>query len=37
MPDIEKFKAELLKNLVKEVKYQQSLVDKMNENVNLSA
>jgi cell division transport system permease protein len=32
--DIEKFKADLLKNpLVKEVKYQQSLVDKMNENV----
>jgi cell division transport system permease protein len=32
--DIEKFKAELLKNpLVKEVKYQQSLVDEMNENI----
>ncbi|GAB3920526.1 cell division protein FtsX [Mucilaginibacter myungsuensis] len=32
--DIAKFKAELLKNpLVKEVKYQQSLVDKMNENL----
>src|ERR1700710_717688 len=32
--DIEKFKAELLKNpLVKEVKYQQSLVDQMNENI----
>jgi len=32
--DIEKFKAELLKNpLVKEVKYQQSLVDQMNQNV----
>jgi cell division transport system permease protein len=32
--DIEKFKAQLLKNpLVKEVKYQQSLVDEMNSNV----
>ncbi|QEM13930.1 MULTISPECIES: cell division protein FtsX [Mucilaginibacter] len=32
--DIEKFKAELLKNpLIKEVKYQQSLVDQMNQNV----
>ncbi|WP_295798932.1 permease-like cell division protein FtsX [Mucilaginibacter sp.] len=32
--DIEKFKAELLKNpLVKEVKYQKSLVDQMNENI----
>src|ERR1700710_557587 len=32
--DIEKFKAELLKNpLVKEVKYQESLVDKMNQNI----
>jgi len=32
--DIEKFKAELLKNpLVKEVKYQQSLVDEMNNNL----
>lgn len=32
--DIEKFKAELLKNpLVKEVKYQQSLVDEMNQNL----
>ena len=32
--DIEKFKAELLKNpLVKEVKYQQSLVDEMNANI----
>lgn len=32
--DIEKFKADLLKNsLVKEVKYQQSLVDQMNQNV----
>jgi cell division transport system permease protein len=32
--DITKFKAELLKNpIVKEVKYQQSLVDKMNENL----
>ena len=32
--DIEKFKAELLKNpLVKEVKYQQSLVDEMNQNI----
>ncbi len=32
--DIEKFKAELLKNpLVKEVKYQQSLVDQMNQNL----
>ncbi|MES2278013.1 MAG: permease-like cell division protein FtsX [Bacteroidota bacterium] len=32
--DITKFKDELLKNpLVKEVKYQQSLVDKMNENL----
>jgi cell division transport system permease protein len=31
---ITKFKAELLKNpIVKEVKYQQSLVDKMNENL----
>jgi cell division transport system permease protein len=32
--DIEKFKTELLKNpLVKEVKYQESLVDKMNQNI----
>jgi cell division transport system permease protein len=32
--DIESFKAELLKNpLVKEVKYQQSLVDQMNQNL----
>ncbi len=32
--DIEKFKAQLLKNpLVKEVKYQQSLVDQMNQNI----
>ena len=32
--DIERFKAELLKNpLVKEVKYQQSLVDQMNSNI----
>lgn len=32
--DIEKFKAALLKNpLVKEVKYQQSLVDEMNQNI----
>jgi len=32
--DIEKFKTELLKNpLVKEVKYQQSLVDEMNNNL----
>ena len=32
--DIEKFKAELLKNpLIKEVKYQESLVDKMNQNL----
>ncbi|HEY4196971.1 MAG TPA: permease-like cell division protein FtsX [Mucilaginibacter sp.] len=32
--DIEKFKAELLKNpLIKEVKYQESLVDKMNQNI----
>ncbi|GAA4341318.1 permease-like cell division protein FtsX [Mucilaginibacter gynuensis] len=32
--DIDKFKAALLKNpLVKEVKYQQSLVDQMNQNV----
>lgn len=32
--DIEKFKAELLLNpLVKEVKYQKSLVDQMNENI----
>lgn len=32
--DIEKFKAELLRNpLVKEVKYQKSLVDQMNENI----
>ncbi|WP_428328329.1 cell division protein FtsX [Mucilaginibacter sp.] len=32
--DIERFKAELLKNLlVKEVKYQKSLVDQMNENI----
>jgi len=31
---IEKFKAELLKNpLIKEVKYQQSLVDQMNQNL----
>jgi cell division transport system permease protein len=32
--DIEKFKAELLKNpMIKEVKYQKSLVDQMNENI----
>ena len=32
--DIEKFKAQLLKNpLIKEVKYQESLVDKMNQNI----
>src|ERR1700761_8744137 len=32
--DIDKFKTELLKNpLVKEVKYQQSLVDEMNQNL----
>jgi len=32
--DIDKFKAELLKNpVVKEVKYQQSLVDEMNQNI----
>jgi cell division transport system permease protein len=32
--DIEKFKTELLKSpLIKEVKYQQSLVDQMNQNV----
>ncbi|WP_259065563.1 cell division protein FtsX [Mucilaginibacter sp. X4EP1] len=32
--DIEKFKAQLLKSpLVKEVKYQQSLVDQMNQNI----
>ena len=32
--DIEKFKTDLLKNpLVKEVKYQQSLVDQMNQNL----
>lgn len=32
--DIEKFKAQLLKTpLVKEVKYQQSLVDEMNQNI----
>ncbi|MDB4922777.1 permease-like cell division protein FtsX [Mucilaginibacter sp.] len=32
--DIEKFKAGLLKNpLIKEVKYQKSLVDQMNENI----
>ncbi len=32
--DISKFKAQLLKNpLVKEVKYQQSLVDQMNQNI----
>lgn len=32
--DIEKFKADLLKNpLIKEVKYQQSLVDQMNQNL----
>src|SRR6202012_2091924 len=32
--DIDKFKADLLKNpLVKEVKYQKSLVDQMNENI----
>ncbi|WP_461449368.1 cell division protein FtsX [Mucilaginibacter sp.] len=32
--DIEKFKAELLKNpLIKDVKYQQSLVDEMNNNL----
>jgi cell division transport system permease protein len=32
--DIEKFKTELLKNpIVKEVKYQQSLVDQMNQNL----
>ena len=33
-PDIEHFKTELLKNpMVKEVKYQKSLVDQMNENI----
>ena len=33
-PDIERFKTELLKNpMVKEVKYQKSLVDQMNENI----
>ncbi len=32
--DIEKFKGELLKNpMIKEVKYQQSLVDQMNQNL----
>jgi len=32
--DIEKFKADLMKNpLIKEVKYQKSLVDQMNENI----
>jgi len=32
--DIEKFKTELLKNpVIKEVKYQKSLVDQMNENI----
>src|ERR1700712_1288454 len=32
--DIEKFKADLLKNpMIKEVKYQQSLVDQMNQNL----
>lgn len=32
--DIEKFKAKLLKNsMIKEVKYQQSLVDEMNQNL----
>jgi cell division transport system permease protein len=32
--DIEKFKTQLLKNpLIKEVKYQQSLVDQMNQNI----
>jgi len=32
--DIEKFKTELMKNpLIKEVKYQQSLVDQMNQNL----
>lgn len=32
--DIEKFKTELLKNpIIKEVKYQQSLVDQMNQNL----
>jgi cell division transport system permease protein len=32
--DIEKFKSDLLKNpLIKEVKYQQSLVDQMNQNL----
>jgi len=32
--DIDKFKAELLKNpMIKEVKYQKSLVDQMNENI----
>ena len=32
--DIDRFKTELLKNpMVKEVKYQQSLVDQMNENI----
>jgi len=32
--DIERFKAQLLKNpLIKEVKYQQSLVDQMNQNL----
>jgi len=33
-PDIERFKAELLKNpMIKEVKYQKSLVDQMNDNI----
>ncbi|HZY36740.1 MAG TPA: permease-like cell division protein FtsX [Mucilaginibacter sp.] len=33
-PDIERFKTELLKNpMIKEVKYQKSLVDQMNENI----
>ena len=33
-PDIERFKTELLKNpMVKEVKYQKSLVDQMNDNI----
>jgi cell division transport system permease protein len=33
-PDIERFKTELLKNpMIKEVKYQKSLVDQMNDNI----
>jgi cell division transport system permease protein len=33
-PDIERFKTELLKNpVIKEVKYQKSLVDQMNDNI----